>query len=134
MTRRLPGRSFIPTRRVHHAVRPRRQPQANALETFQKMQDIRYVVFHRPGPAWLSGKSFLDQPGVREHIAHYRKLLEAGKLELGGPHLDAGGGGMMIPVAGMTEEEAMRFAKEDPAVKGGLLLVEVRPWLIGMSK
>lgn len=27
------------------------------------MQDVRFVVFHRPGPAWLPGKVMFDQPG-----------------------------------------------------------------------
>jgi len=98
------------------------------------MQDIRYVVFHKPGPRRLAGKNMFEQPGVGEHVAHYRKWLDAGKLELGGPHLDAGGGGMMIPVAGISEEEVSRFAGDDPAVQGGTLVAEVRPWLIGMSK
>jgi uncharacterized protein YciI len=75
-----------------------------------------------------------EQPGVREHVAHYRQWLDAGKLELGGPHPDAAGGGMMVPVAGVSEDEVTRFASEDPAVASGTLVVEVRPWLIGMSK
>jgi uncharacterized protein YciI len=98
------------------------------------MQDIRYVVLHKPGPTWLPGKVMFEQTGVREHVAHYRQWLDVGKLELGGPHLDAAGGGMMIPVAGVSEDEVTRFASEDPAVKSGTLVVEVRPWLIGMSK
>lgn len=98
------------------------------------MQDIRYVVFHRPGPAWQPGKGMFEQPGVRAHVGHYRQWLEAGKLELGGPHLDEGGGGMMIPVAGLAEDEIRRFAEEDPAIRDGTLLVEVRPWLIGMRR
>jgi len=98
------------------------------------MKDVRYVILHRPAPTWKLDKSMFEQIGVQEHVAHYRKLLEAGKLELGGPHLDAKGGGMMIPAAGVSQEEITRFANEDPAVKSGLLLVEVRPWLIGMSK
>lgn len=109
-------------------------PAAIAQQAPTKMQDIRYVVFHRPGPAWQQGRSMFEQAGVREHVAHYRQWLDAGKLELGGPHLDAAGGGMMIPSAGMPEEEVRRFANEDPAVKGGTLLVDVRPWLIGMSR
>jgi uncharacterized protein YciI len=98
------------------------------------MKDIRYVVLHRPGPAWLAGHDMFAQPGIREHVAHYRQWLDAGKLELGGPHPDAGGGGMMVPAAGISEEEVSRFAAEDPAVVGGTLLAEVRPWLIGMSR
>lgn len=95
--------------------------------------DIRPVVFHRPGPAWLPGKTLFEQPGVREHVAHYGQWLQAGKLALGGPHLDAAGGGMMIPAPGVDEAEVRRFAAEDPAVLGGTLVFEVRPWLIGMA-
>ncbi len=68
-----------------------------------------------------------------DHIGHYKKLLDTGKLAWGGPHLDETGGGMMIPMAGVTESEMATFAAEDPAVKSGLLTFEVRPWLIGMS-
>lgn len=106
----------------------RAQPPASAPK------DVRFVVFHLPGPAWLPGKTLFDQPGVREHVAHYRRWLEAGKLELGGPHLDSAGGGMMIPVAGVGEAEVSRFASEDPAVRSGVLVAVVRPWLIGMAK
>jgi uncharacterized protein YciI len=97
------------------------------------VKDIRYVVLHSPGPKWEPGKSLFEQDGVREHAQHYRALLAGGKLALGGPHLDERGGGMMIPAAGVSEEEIRSFAAEDPAVKSGLLLVEIRPWLIGMS-
>jgi hypothetical protein len=41
---------------------------------------------------------------------------------------------MMVPVAGTSEGEVAHFAGEDPAVKAGVLVVEVRPRLIGMSK
>lgn len=96
------------------------------------MKDIRHVVFHTPGPAWLPGKTLFDQPDVMAHVAHYRQWLDAGKLALGGPHLDAQGGGMMIPSAGLAEAEIRAFAAEDPAVRSGVLRFEVRPWLIGM--
>jgi uncharacterized protein YciI len=99
----------------------------------KRMKDIRFVVFHKTGPRWLAGKTLFEQPGVMDHIAHYKKLLEAGKLALGGPHVDDAGGGMMIPAAGVTESEIAAFAAEDPAVMSGLLTFEVRPWLIGMS-
>jgi uncharacterized protein YciI len=109
-------------------------PTARAQQASPPMQDIRFVVFHRPGPAWIPGKTLFEQSGVREHVGHYRQWLENGKLEMGGPHLDAGGGGMMIPVAGVGEDEARRFAAADPAVASGVLVFDVRPWLVGMHK
>jgi uncharacterized protein YciI len=98
------------------------------------VKDIRYVVFHTPGPSWQPGKGMFEQEGLQRHVAHYRKLLDAGKLAMGGPHLDGKSGGMMISAAGMSEEEIRAFAAEDPAVRCGLLEAEVRPWLVGMSQ
>ena len=97
-------------------------------------RDVRLVVLHGAGPAWLPGRSPFEQPGIAEHVAHYRQWLQSGKLALGGPHLDAAGGGMMIPEPGVSEAEVREFAAADPAVKSGLLTFEVRPWLIGMRK
>jgi uncharacterized protein YciI len=41
---------------------------------------------------------------------------------------------MMVPVDGVSLEEIKTFAEADPAVKSGLLLVEVKPWMIAMEK
>lgn len=98
------------------------------------VQDVRYVVLHSPGPAWQADRSVFNQPGIDKHIAHYREWLAAGKLEMGGPYLDTAGGGMMIPIAGVSEDDVRRFANDDPAVKDGILVVQVRPWLVGMSR
>lgn len=100
----------------------------------QPARDVRYVVLHRPGPAWVAGKPLFEQAGLAEHIAHYRQWQQQGKLVLGGPYMDATAGGMMIPEAGLSETEVREFAAADPAVKSGLLLAEVRPWMIGMKK
>ena len=56
----------LPTQTVHAT------PRAASNE-----KDIRYVVFHRPGPAWLAGKTMFEQPGVRAHVEHYRRWLDA---------------------------------------------------------
>ena len=95
--------------------------------------EIRFVVFHRPGPAWLKGVDLREQPGVFDHVAHYRKLQADGKVELGGPFMVPDTGGMMIttPVEGAEEIEA--YAKADPAVASGLITVEIRPWYAAMK-
>ena len=97
------------------------------------MKDIRHVVFHQPGPKWDHAKSFFEQAGLEGHVAHYRELLAQGKLAMGGPFMDDRSGGMMIPVASMTEEEVRDYAEADPAVKAGLLEVEIRPWMAAMK-
>lgn len=98
------------------------------------MKDIRYVIIHTPGPKWQPEKSMFEQTGLQDHLEHYRKLYAEGKLALGGPYLDARGGGMMIPETGLSEQEVQAFAQADPAVMSGLLGVDVRPWLVGMKK
>lgn len=97
------------------------------------MKDIRYLVIHAPGPAWKPGVPIFEQGGVQAHIEHYRQWLGEGKLALGGPFLDAHGGGLMIPAPGLPEDQITAFANADPSVKAGLLQVAVRPWLIGMN-
>jgi uncharacterized protein YciI len=94
---------------------------------------IRYVVIHKPGPKWKYGIDFREQDGVGEHVQHYRKLHEQGKLQLGGPLLLPDMGGMMIATKEVTQAEIEAFAAEDPAVKSGLLIYEVRPWMTAME-
>jgi len=94
----------------------------------------RYVVLHTPGPAWLSGVDFRQQPGVQEHVAHYLQLYEQDKLELGGPFLLPDSGGMMVTTKGVTLDEIEVFAAADPAVQSGLLRFEIRPWYTAMER
>ena len=94
---------------------------------------IRYMVFHRPGPKWQYGLDFRKQAGVGEHVQHYLKLQEPGKLELGGPFLLRDAGGMIVATKDVSQEELEAFAAVDPAARSGLLLYEIRPWLTAME-
>ncbi len=98
------------------------------------MQDIRFVIVHRPGPKWVEGKPMFEQEGLGEHVAHYRGWLADGKLLAGGPFLDGFAAGMMVPEPNLPEAEIRAFAEADPAVRTGLLLAEVHAWLVGMKK
>ena len=94
---------------------------------------IRYVVLHKPGPNWQDGIDFREQPGVSEHVQHYLKFHEQGKLELGGPFLVPDAGGMMVATKDVSQAELEDFAAADPAVRSGLLVYEVRPWMTVME-
>ena len=94
---------------------------------------IRYVVFHTPGSKWRPGIDFREQAGVGEHVQHYLKLHQQGKLELGGPFLLLDVGGMMVATKEVSQAEVEAFAAADPAVQSGLLNYEVRPWLTAME-
>jgi len=96
-------------------------------------RSIRYVVFHTPGPKWQYSVDFREQEGVGQHVQHYLKLHEQGKLELGSPFLLPDAGGMMVATKDVSQEELDAFAASDPAVRSGLLVYEVRPWLTAME-
>ena len=93
------------------------------------MSELRFVIMHRPGPGWQRDRPVLEQPGLQAHAQHFRDWFMAGKLSLGGPFMDAGGGGMMIPAPGLSEAEVRAQADADPAVKSGLLVYELRAWM-----
>ena len=102
-------------------------------ENMSNSRPIRYVVFHTPGPAWKLGIDFREQEGVSDHVQHYLKLHEQGKLELGGPFLLQEAGGKMVATKDVSRDELESFAADDPAVKAGLLAFEVRPWFTAME-
>jgi uncharacterized protein YciI len=100
----------------------------------KKMPEFRYVVVHRPGPNWKAGVPAFEQAGLQAHVEYFASLLKAGRLTMGGPFMDEASGGMMIPEAGVSESEIRTFAAQDPAVKSGLLVFEVRPWMPALHK
>ena len=94
----------------------------------------RYVVLHTPGPNWQKSIDPREQPGIEEHIKHYQKFHEQGKLSHGGPFLDLDSGGMMIAKEFVTRNELDDFASADPAVKNGLLSYTIKTWYIAMKR
>jgi uncharacterized protein YciI len=101
--------------------------------TDQPARPVRYVVIHKPGPKWQYGVEYRQQEGVGEHVQYYLKLHELGKLQLGGPFLVPDVGGMMITTKEVSQEEIEVFAAADPAVRSGLLVYEVHPWMTAME-
>ena len=101
--------------------------------TNQPARPVRFVVIHKPGPKWQYGIDYRQQDGVGEHVEHYLKFHQQGKLQLGGPFLLPDVGGMMVTTKEVSQEEIEAFAAADPAVKSGLLIFEVRPWMTPME-
>ncbi len=92
---------------------------------------IYYVLFHTPGPNWQVGTPYQKQPGVMDHVNYMATFMGDKTLVLGGPFLDNSGGMMVCKAANM--EEAQKIGSEDPAVKAGLLNVEVKAWMVPMA-
>ncbi len=94
-------------------------------EPQQEQKKVTYLVIYRPGPAWLVGKSVLEQP-LKEHGKYMLGLYIKGSMKLGGPLTDDAGGAVLLTVA--DEPEAKTIVAADPAVKSGIFVYEMHPW------
>jgi|tagenome__1003787_1003787.scaffolds.fasta_scaffold20457562_3 uncharacterized protein YciI len=93
---------------------------------------VLQLIEHSPGPHWVAGLDLREQPGVEHHLATMRGWLESGRLIMGGPFLDAGGGGAAV-VRFDSVEAAQASADADRAVVDGLLLARARPWYVPLA-
>lgn len=84
-----------------------------------------YLVLYRPGPAWLIGKSVMEQP-LKEHGKYMLSLYIKGSMKLAGPLTDDAGGAVLLEVS--NEAEAKAIVANDPAVKSGVFVYEMHPW------
>ena len=100
----------------------------------KRMPNIRFVVFHRPGPNWNKSLPAFEQQGLQGHLDHFKEFLKLGKLAMGGPFMDSASGGMMIPEESVSEDEMRKFADEDPTVRSGLLVYELRRWMPALKR
>ena len=91
----------------------------------QEQTKATYLVIYRPGPAWLVGKSVLEQP-LKEHGKYMLGLYIKGSMKLAGPLTDDAGGAVLLAVA--DESEAKAIVTADPAVKSGIFVYEMHPW------
>ena len=94
-------------------------------EPQQEQTKATYLVIYRPGPAWLVGKTVLEQP-LKEHGKYMLGLYIKGSMKLGGPLTDDAGGAVLLAVA--DEQEAKMIVAADPAVKSGIFVYEMHPW------
>ncbi|HEY7864213.1 MAG TPA: YciI family protein [Thermoanaerobaculia bacterium] len=87
--------------------------------------------FLKKGPKWTPEKTEQTAKIQEGHMAHLNSMAAAGKLVVAGP-VGAGAGDLrgILVFKGITIEEAVRMASEDPAVKAGRLIVEIVPWWV----
>lgn len=102
--------------------------------TTQSGPITRHIILHSPGPAWDRDRPVTEQPGVPEHVAYLQELARRKKIDISGPFLKDGTGGMILLAAEIGADEAERIGAEDPGVKTGLIRYEVRPWLITIDR
>jgi uncharacterized protein len=109
--------------------------EAEAYELAASMdRSIYYVYLLKKGPTW-SPESTPEIAALQEaHLKNLRGLMDAGKLVLNGPLLDALQLGGEIRGIGVLKASSLAEAREwistDPMVKVGRLVFEVHAWMI----
>ena len=87
----------------------------------------QFVVIYRPGPAWRAGRRVTEQD-LGPHREFVRGLFEEGRVALAGAFLDDSGG--MAVLSAQDRAEAERTLASDPAVTSGVMIGELRPYLL----
>jgi uncharacterized protein YciI len=96
-----------------------------------------FVVFHSPGPNWVDGTPYNEQPSFKEHVAYISDCHDKGKIVLSGPFMKTLGGlsgtlasGGMAIFRAANLEEATKLGMDDPTVRSGMLNVDVKIWWV----
>ncbi|MFE3270358.1 YciI family protein [Streptomyces sp. NPDC059215] len=93
-----------------------------------------FIVTQSPGPKWVEGVVYNEQPEFGVHVAYMEEVFNTGNVVLSGPFMESPGGvmasGGMTILKNVTLDEANSIASEDPTVKSGMLNANVTPWWI----
>lgn len=88
----------------------------------------RYVLgLLQRGPRYDDGDSPESQELQRAHLAHIRRMTEAGKYLITGPFLDSGDMRGLTVLATDSPEEGAAWMADDPAVQAGRFTVAIHP-------
>lgn len=85
-----------------------------------------FLLIYKPGPAWIAGKP-QSQQRLKEHFNYILDLYAKGAVTLAGGFTDPAAGGAAVLVM-ESEAQARELAINDPAVKTGVFVHELRPW------
>jgi uncharacterized protein len=88
-----------------------------------------FIVFGRPGPAWVSGLGSRQQPDWDDHAAFMDGLYESGRVLVSGPYSDFSR--VMLVVRATDELEAHSLFDDDPWTETQVLEADgVQRWSI----
>lgn len=96
-----------------------------------------FVAFHSPGPNWVDGTPYNEQPSFMDHVNYISDCHDKGKIVLSGPFMETLGGlagtlaaGGMAIFKAADLEEAIKLGTDDPTVQTGMLTVAVKTWWV----
>jgi uncharacterized protein YciI len=78
-----------------------------------------YIVFRKPGSAWIEGKDTREQPAWDEHARFMDALHKSGTIVLAGPYADRSR--VLLIVRCPTRAEAEHLFDADPWTEMGIL-------------
>lgn len=110
------------------ALAERDKPQAEARVPVAKGRLFAAVL--GPGPKWKKGQPFKG-PGLDQHRAYWKKLLEEGRVASAGPLGEDTG---LILLRAKNQSEANALIAADPAVKAQLLRGIARPYSAALMR
>ena len=87
----------------------------------------------KTGRAWEPTAALGEQQLVAEHLTYLGRLMEAGEITQAGPVIGtdqgpAEDGLIALIVYAVDADRAYELASSDPAVRGGLITLDIRPW------
>jgi uncharacterized protein len=92
-----------------------------------------FVVFHSPGPNWIDGKQYNEQPEFMDHVNYISSCHDKGQIVLSGPFMETPGGlagklaaGGMAIFRAVDLAEATKLGTDDPTVQSGMLDIEFK--------
>jgi uncharacterized protein YciI len=92
--------------------------------TVQGLGPLYYMILFRPGPNWIKGKPYTQQP-LLEHGRYLQSLYEQHILVLAGPFTDDAGGFVILNCQSATAAAAI--AADEPATRAGIFTEEIHP-------
>ena len=95
----------------------------------QQYEMDRYVVgMLKKGPKWSAEKTPESAKLQEGHMANIRRMGEMGKLIVAGPFTGNNDTIRGLYIFKTTLEEAKELAEADPAIKAGVMVLELYPW------
>ena len=101
------------------------------------MDNVSWAVgLVRTGRAWDQSTPLGEQRLVAEHLAYLGRLMDAGAVTQAGAVIGTDQGPaedrlVAVIIYAVDAARAAALAGEDPAVRGGLIAVDIRPWFTG---